>query len=99
MSATVGMPPVLFLVLLVGNAGRADVGGPIDGRADRGNDVAIAALIYIYMGEACSKLCVRLYRGVFSMKRRVSARAIRDAANTMRCERLWSSNTWLCCKR
>jgi hypothetical protein len=27
-SATVGMPPVLFLVLVVGIAGNADVGGP-----------------------------------------------------------------------
>ena len=32
---------MLFLVLFAGNAGKAEFGGPRDGRADRGNDVAI----------------------------------------------------------
>jgi len=40
-SATVGMPPVLFLVLVVGIAGNADVGGPYDGLEGRGIDAAI----------------------------------------------------------
>ena len=35
-SETVGILPVLFRVLFIGNAGNADVGGPYDGRAGRG---------------------------------------------------------------
>lgn len=35
------IPPILFLVLLVGISGSADVGGAREGLEDRGNDVAI----------------------------------------------------------
>lgn len=55
---------MLFLVLFVGNAGRAEVGGPRDGRADRGNDVAIVLVCLIFIKLTLS--CVRPYRGVFS---------------------------------
>ena len=41
-STGVGMPPVLLRVFCDGMGGNADVGGPMDGRDDRGNDVAIA---------------------------------------------------------
>lgn len=40
---------MLFLVLFVGNAGKALVGGPRDGRADRGNDVAIVLVSGVFM--------------------------------------------------
>ena len=55
---------MLFLVLFVGNAGRAEVGGPRDGRADRGNDVAIVLVCLMFIKLILS--CVRPYRGVFS---------------------------------
>jgi hypothetical protein len=37
----VGMPPVLFLVLVTGSAGSAAVGGPCDDRGGLGSAVAI----------------------------------------------------------
>lgn len=43
-SGNVGMAPVLFLVLVVGIAGKADVGGPKDGREGRGIDAAIVSV-------------------------------------------------------
>lgn len=42
---------MLFLVLVVGMAGRAEVGGLRDGRADRGNDVAI-----VFVCRVCESL-------------------------------------------
>jgi hypothetical protein len=36
--ATVGSPPVLFRVLPTGSAGRAAVGGPLEGREGRGSE-------------------------------------------------------------
>jgi hypothetical protein len=36
--AGVGRPPVLFRVLPTGSAGRAAVGGPLDGREGRGSE-------------------------------------------------------------
>ena len=38
-----GIFPVLFLVLLIGKAGRAIFGGPMDGLAGRGSVVVIAS--------------------------------------------------------
>jgi hypothetical protein len=40
-SDTVGIPPVLFRVFVVGNAGKAEVGGPHEGLEGRGRDAAI----------------------------------------------------------
>ena len=81
-SAMVGIPPVLFLVLFVGNAGKAEVGGPRDGRADRGNDVAIVLVCVVFIKPVLS--CVRPYRGVFFMKCCVSTCDVGAAVNAMR---------------
>lgn len=83
------MPPVLFLVLFVGSAGRAEVGGPRDGRADRGNDVAIVLVCVVFMKLVLS--CVRPYRGVFFMRRRAPRCAVRGAVNAMRSGRRWQA--------
>ena len=88
---------MLFLVLFVGNAGKAEVGGPRDGRADRGNDVAIV-LVYVVIMKPCSKLCAPLSWRLFHAN--VASRREMFVLLSMQCaaQRLWSSNEWLGCK-
>lgn len=45
MELTVGMLPVLFRVLLMGRAGRAMSGGPLEGRDGRGKVVVMASTL------------------------------------------------------
>jgi hypothetical protein len=45
-SVNVGIAPVLFLVFVVGMAGKAEVGGPYDGREGRGIE---AAMVYVWI--------------------------------------------------